>query len=166
MSDENNLPEKIKIDPSEETSGASPCNDEQNEITSTSEQNNQYFDSIVLSGGGAKGLAQIGALDYYYTVGKYNHEHVKEYVGTSVGSIICSLLVCGYTPWEIFQCMYHAENFKILFDIMSIIKNYGILDIENILLCIKTLILQKFEHIPTLQELYEHTKKIGNRCDK
>ena len=52
---------------------------------------------IVLSGGGAKGAAHIGALKYIEEIGL----PVDYIVGTSMGSIIGGLYALGYSPDEI-----------------------------------------------------------------
>lgn len=57
------------------------------------------FDSIVLSGGLSKGYITLGILKYY---SEYI-TNVKEYAGTSVGSVLCLLLCCGYSPQEIIE---------------------------------------------------------------
>ena len=54
------------------------------------------YNSLVLSGGAVRGLAIIGALQYAYD--NFLLKNVKFFFGTSVGAIICYLLVIGYTP--------------------------------------------------------------------
>lgn len=63
---------------------------------------------LVLNGGGVKGLAQIGALEYLEE-NKYLSE-IETIAGTSVGSLIGLGLVLGYTAKEIH---FLAENLKI-----------------------------------------------------
>jgi len=52
--------------------------------------------SLILGGGGAKGLALIGAIEGIWD--KYQFEH---FWGTSAGSIVAVLLGAGYTPVEL-----------------------------------------------------------------
>jgi NTE family protein len=51
---------------------------------------------VVLSGGGAKGMAHIGALKIVEEAGV----PVDYVVGTSMGSIIGGLYAIGYSPWQ------------------------------------------------------------------
>lgn len=54
---------------------------------------------IALSGGGARGFAQIGVLE----VLEQNHIPIDCIVGSSMGSIIGGLYAAGYSPQEIYQ---------------------------------------------------------------
>lgn len=49
-------------------------------------------DTIVLSGGGIKGIGQLGALHYCREKGYLDMLRVNTLAGTSIGSIICLLL--------------------------------------------------------------------------
>ena len=66
-----------------------------------------YPKTLVLSGGGPKGIALIGAMHYLDT--RDYLRNVENYWGTSVGSIICLLFMIGYTPIEIFQNFFINE---------------------------------------------------------
>ena len=57
------------------------------------------YDTLILSGGGIKGIITLGALQYMYDNGKL--QNIKHYYGTSVGTMISYLLVIGYSPIEI-----------------------------------------------------------------
>jgi predicted acylesterase/phospholipase RssA len=59
------------------------------------------FDIVVLSSGGSKGFAQLGALTRL-TLGEYLI-HVKRYIGVSIGSVLALLILCGYTMLDIYQ---------------------------------------------------------------
>lgn len=125
-----------------------------------------YFDSLVLSGGGSKGIAQLGAINYYMTCGKYNNDFIKEYSGTSVGSIICLLLNCGFDPVSnIFTNLYNSDNFldsiKISnnFSIFNLLKDYGLIDIGMVIKIVSDMIMKKYGKIPTLLELHQLSEK-------
>ena len=64
--------------------------------------------TLVLSGGGLKGIAILGLLQKLYKTGKLNN--FDKFIGTSVGSIISLLLSIGYTPLEIYE-MYNKINY-------------------------------------------------------
>ena len=59
------------------------------------------YNTLVLSGGGIKGLLILGALQYLYETGKLQKKNIRKYIGTSIGAIINVLLIIGYEPKEI-----------------------------------------------------------------
>jgi hypothetical protein len=65
-----------------------------------------HYDTLVLSGGSSKGIIILGALQYL--IDNYLISNIETYIGTSVGSIICYLLLIGYTPIEII--VYICKN--------------------------------------------------------
>lgn len=65
--------------------------------------------ALVLSGGGAKGTAHIGALKYLDSLG-YDFDMV---VGTSMGSIVGALYSLGYTPYEI-DSLARVQDWSVL----------------------------------------------------
>lgn len=70
----------------------------------------QYKVGIVLSGGGVRGFAHLGAL-------KALNEHgifPNVISGVSAGAIIGALYADGYTPQEIFDLLHGLEVFKML----------------------------------------------------
>lgn len=120
----------------------------------------EKFDSVVLSGGGVKAIAHLGALHYFHEKGLYDPEFCKEYAGTSAGSIIILLLICGYTPMEILQEIYGIDNFFAgPINIWSLYKNYGIMSLEIPMEIVRNLVKQKFGKVPTLAELKKMTGK-------
>jgi patatin-like phospholipase/acyl hydrolase len=123
------------------------------------------FDAVVLSGGGIKGLLTLGALHYHYMKGDFDMKYVHTYVGTSIGSDINLLLVCGYTPLEIFIKIYEIENFFDVTDcnnIWDMSTFMGLMDINNFMSKIEKMVENVFGCVPTLQELYNMTQKFGS----
>jgi predicted acylesterase/phospholipase RssA len=135
--------------------------------------NNSHFEGVVLSGGGTKGILTLGALHYYYEKGTYNNNDVHAYSGTSVGTAISLLLLCGYSPMDIFM---EVRNTRDLFSmqpnntnntnntnnisIFDITKNMGVLSIKSFSDKIKELVINKIGYVPTLLELYSLTNKV------
>lgn len=122
----------------------------------------KFFDAIVLSGGGPNGVLILGTLHYYYEICKYVPSKVNEYAGASIGSVICLLLVCGYTPMEIFKEIFVIDDFFEIsksFSIVETIKNMGIISINRFMDKVKDLVLKKMGKVYTLKELYKITKK-------
>lgn len=65
--------------------------------------------AVVLSGGGAKGTAHIGALKVIEEAGI----PIDYVVGTSMGAIVGGLYSIGYTPQQL-DSMVNAQNWKFL----------------------------------------------------
>lgn len=124
----------------------------------------EKYDALVLSGGGTKGLVELGVLHYYHEKGVYDPLHVKEYAGASIGSVICLLLVCGYSPMEIFQKVYSFENMFTLGagdanSIWTVVKEMGMMSVNLFSENIENLVRERFGCVPSLQELKESTEK-------
>jgi NTE family protein len=62
---------------------------------------------LVLSGGGALGLAHIGVLKAL----EENNIPIDYITGTSIGALIGSMYAAGFTPWQI-DSMFNTEEFK------------------------------------------------------
>lgn len=120
------------------------------------------FEKVTLSGGGLKGIIQLGVLHYYYEKGLYDQKVVHTYSGTSIGSVIDLLLICGYTPMEIFSQVYTTDKFFKSEDCQSpwnIIQQRGLMSIDNFIKKIADLVEKKMGFIPTLKQLQEKTGK-------
>jgi predicted acylesterase/phospholipase RssA len=121
-----------------------------------------HFEGVVLSGGGTKGILTLGALHYYYEKGIYEYNHVHTYSATSVGTAISLLLICGYSPMDIFMEVRSASSLFSIpsnISILDITKNMGVLSITSFSDRVKDLVIAKIGHIPTLLELYSLTNK-------
>lgn len=120
------------------------------------------YDSLCLSGGGINGLVILGALKYVSDKKILIINRVKNFIGTSIGSIIIFLLVIGYGINDIIQIFYdlNLEKLKVEFDLEDLITNYGIENGSKILTVIQTLLYTKLKRYDiTLIELYNITKK-------
>jgi len=120
------------------------------------------YDTICMSGGGVKGFAFIGALDYLNKKKIINIDNIKNWVGTSIGSILAYAVVCGFTITEM-------ENFIIEFDftktnpdisIDNIFISHGISDGKRAEFILRSFIQHKFNIDDiTFLELYKLTQK-------
>jgi len=73
-----------------------------------------YYKKLVLSGGGIKGIAFIGALqvlDIYNIL-----SHIDTFVGCSAGAIVALLIYIGYTPKQLYK-LFTKINFSNFHDI-------------------------------------------------
>lgn len=122
----------------------------------------EKYECVVISGGGSNGILSLGALHYEYQKGLL--DQVKIYAGTSIGSVISLLLICGYVPMEIFGQVYTLDHF---FDlnkcgsVWDIINYMGLMSIDVFIEKIEEMVKEKHEGcVPTLKELYKKTGKI------
>ena len=83
-----------------------------------------FFNEIIISSGGNKGIALIGALNKF--VNYYPIKKIKYYTGCSIGSIICLLLVIGYNINELNDILFkiNFENFQDL-KVINLIEKCG-----------------------------------------
>ena len=89
------------------------------------------YNIIVLSGGGKKGMAQLGLLHGLYINKFINFNKIKIYVGTSIGAIINFLLVINYSPVEIFSYVctkQRASSKDMKMNVTNIFSNFGCFD--------------------------------------
>lgn len=119
-----------------------------------------FYDTLVLSGGGIKGLTMLGGLHYLHTQTKYL-SHVVRYAGTSIGAVICVLLAVGYTPFEIFS---HSHPFVKLLkcelsDLAALPSEWGLKSNEAFIDFVMNMIHKKISGVYTLNDLYTRTQK-------
>lgn len=119
------------------------------------------YDSLVLSGGGPKGVVMLGLLHFYYVNNLISNESIIESAGTSIGAAIILLLACGYTPMEIFNEIYAKDN---MFDmknagIWDIINGMGLMSINGFAERIEEMVTRKLKCSPSLGRLKKLTGK-------
>ena len=111
---------------------------------------------LVLSGGGIKGLSMLGAITKLKELEIIKYPEI--YCGTSVGSIICFLLLIGYLPKNILELLIEID-FTQLFqvDLDDIFENphIGLSYNHGFMIVLKSFILGR--NLPltiTFKELY------------
>jgi predicted acylesterase/phospholipase RssA len=121
------------------------------------------YDSLILSGGGSKGICTLGALQYLQDNKILDINDISYYIGTSVGSIICYLIIIGYTPIEI--VVYLCSN-NVFESFISKTNNFsislltgGLYDYSNITKHCEKMTLLKMDYIPTLKQLKDKFNK-------
>lgn len=116
---------------------------------------------LVICGGGIKGFCLLGYLQKLYE--NKILENIEEYCGTSVGSIICFLLLIGYNPFDILYILMEID-FKTLlkdnFDELLDNNHIGLYSSKSIMFVIKKLTKNKNISLKiTFKELYEKFNK-------
>jgi predicted acylesterase/phospholipase RssA len=117
------------------------------------------INSLVISGGGMKGYLYFGAIKLFAEYGIL--DRIKYYYGTSVGGIIITCLILGWTIDEILKfCIGFPIACIIEFDIDTFIENYGLVPKVNFETLFKKIIRFKgFDENITFGELYKVTGK-------
>jgi predicted acylesterase/phospholipase RssA len=111
------------------------------------------YDTLVLSGGSTKGLIILGSLQYLYD--NFYLKEIKNYIGTSSGSIICFLLAIGYTPIEIivYICTHQLLERIQHFNVVAMINGGGASSFISIYEQLEKMTIEKIGYIPTFQDL-------------
>jgi predicted acylesterase/phospholipase RssA len=117
--------------------------------------NNNKYNALVLSGGGVKGFATLGCLQYIIDYKIIDVKNIKLMAGTSIGSYILYFLAIGYNPVEIVVYLVShnvIESLKV--NNFNELLN-GIYDYNVIKEHCKNMTLEKINFLPTLKDIYE-----------
>jgi len=118
------------------------------------------YTHLVISGGGVKGIAIIGALKVLFENNLLNN--VEAYIGSSIGGLICFLLNIGYTYNELEEIMFNI-NFSEYrnINISTIFQNWGLDNGEFLIKLFIAIIKQKnISSDITFKNLFEKTNKL------
>ena len=107
---------------------------------------NTIFDSIVIGGGGYKGMLFLGAMQWLNEQGYLCH--VNNFFGTSAGSIICLLTILGFNPTEQSNMLKINKFFSLK------ISKHSLFNFE-----LPKLLKDFLNPLLTFQELFEKTGK-------
>ena len=119
------------------------------------------FNTLVLSGGGIKGIAHLGCIFYLQDTLKFDINKINIFSGTSIGSVICLLFVCGYTPAKLMEELKGVNSFLNInnMSLMSLFSKYGLFKIEELSRIVEEKVIRKYGYVPTLKKLFELTGK-------
>lgn len=112
------------------------------------------YDILVIGGGGAKGIASLGALHH----AKPDIEKCNIYCGCSIGSIILSLLSIGFSPIEIFSAINHY-NFSPDLNFAEFFTKFGMIDISSVTKFVGDLFETKASREITFRDLKDFYNK-------
>lgn len=118
------------------------------------------FKGVCISAGGSNGIYYLGILDYYFNNNMM--DEITHYSGTSIGSMICLLLIIGYSPVEIFveTC---KEEFNLIFkefNLSNLMISYGLIDTSPLKKYLEEMIILKMGYVPTMKNLFETFNKL------
>ena len=120
----------------------------------------ENYDEIIISSGGNKGIALIGALNEFNK--NYPIYNIKYFTGCSVGSLISLIIILGYSIDELNEILF-GINFSLFQDLklLNLIEKCGLDEGRKFSNFIKALMIQKnFNPNITYNELYIITNKI------
>jgi NTE family protein len=117
------------------------------------------FDTLVIAGGSSKGILTLGALQYAYD--KNILKNINIFIGTSSGSIICFLLLIGYTPIEIivYVCTHQLLEKLQHFNIVAMLNGNGATSFSSIYEQLEKMTIDKIGYLPTFKDLNEKFDK-------
>jgi predicted patatin/cPLA2 family phospholipase len=118
------------------------------------------YKEIVIGSGGIYGISLLGALNVFYKF--YSFKKIKYYTGCSFGSIVCFLLVIGYSMDEVNNIIVKLdlEKFQEL-KLCNFIENCGLDNGNKMYHLFEAVILNKnLNPNITFEELYELNKKV------
>ena len=128
------------------------------------------YKGISIGAGAAKGYFLLGALHSLYTKFPEKIKNITHFAGTSVGFIISTLLVIGYTPIEAFSyvCTFDFEQTIMKnIDFNKAIQSWGAIPSEKIRTYLTAMVQSKlnelypsFNKIPTFKELFDLNGKM------
>ena len=121
------------------------------------------IENLTLGGGGIFGYSYIGVIQFLEE--KNLLKDIKNFLGTSVGSVICLLLTIGYTLEELKALVFNLDIINGLDiknnNILEIIDNYGFDNGYKLIKIIKIFIKKK-NNDPNITFL-EHFKKYNKK---
>lgn len=123
------------------------------------------YNVLVLSGGGSKGVILLGMLHRLVNKKLSSDEdskfinylsNLEAFIGTSIGSVICYLLLITLTPIEILSLIC-TKDFSVdnKFNILLLISKCGIMSFDTFFDEIQKTTEERLGFIPTMSELYE-----------
>lgn len=113
---------------------------------------------LAISGGASSGIHFVGSLKYLEETKLINN--IQCILGTSVGSIIAVLLSYSSVEYIIQNIIYLQGDLNINeVDLNLFICKYGLLSKQKTIKSIENILLKSFEKNPTMNDLFEYSKK-------
>jgi predicted patatin/cPLA2 family phospholipase len=134
--------------------------DETSAISSDSDTEiDTKYDTLVLPGGGIKGLLILGALQNCYD--NFLLTDIVNYVGTSSGAMTCYLMAIGYTPIDIvtYICCYQIMEKMQHFDLFAMMNNLGATSFSSVSEVLEKMTIDKIGYLPTLLDIKQQYNK-------
>jgi predicted acylesterase/phospholipase RssA len=106
-----------------------------------------------------RGILILGALQY--ATDKFLLDHVVNFVGTSIGAMICYMMVIGYTPIETitYICKHQIIEKFYSFNIVAMMQGNGAVPFHSFQEHLEKMSYQKIGYVPTLGNIRERYGK-------
>jgi predicted acylesterase/phospholipase RssA len=124
----------------------------------------KQINNLVIEGGGFKSFACIGSIKYIEQESLF--DNIQNFAGSSSGSIICFLLVCGFNSDEIKDFIFSKNWNKVFKDnffrkMYNIVTRYGLNNGNEFMKNIESFIKKRgISSNVTFKELHEITGKV------
>lgn len=117
------------------------------------------IDTLVLSGGSLKGMAQLGALHKMDEMGIL--DNITTFAGSSIGSVVATMTAIGFKPNDMFTFFTKVDIRKTLkADYKNLINNLGLDDGKRFVLVIRKFFkAANMDPDITFSEMYKITRK-------
>jgi NTE family protein len=117
------------------------------------------YDTLVLSGGGAKGFVLLGAVQAATDSNLLNN--ITTYIGTSIGAVISYLLAIGYTPIELMVAIHMNKWLEKMqhFNLVAMINGNGATSFTNMQEGLEKMTTDKIGRYITLRQLKDEYNK-------
>ena len=117
-----------------------------------------HFTNLAIAGGGFKIAAAVGCIKYLEEIDEL--KYIKNFVGTSAGSVICLGIILGYKHEDFSRILFEfITKFKFEPNLMDIVDNYGISD-GNVIIELISNVLELALNVKDITFL-DLTKKTG-----
>jgi len=111
------------------------------------------INSICLSGGGARGFQLLGSIAYLQEI--LNFQEIDEFIGTSIGAMLCYLLAIGYSAIEILMFFHSSKVLEKIknFNVMQMIQEGGSSSFSPIQELLERMTIKKIGCLISLSQL-------------
>jgi len=120
------------------------------------------IDTLCLGSGGIQGLSFLSSLQYLINNNYIDLNTINTFVGTSIGAVLCFLLIIGYTPDDliIYLLDYDFSELEPDINLFLLEEKFGLDNGDAIIKLLKILYEKKFGTVEiTFNELFILTKK-------
>lgn len=106
----------------------------------------EQINTLCLSGGGVKGFAFLGALEYLEDIKYIDIKKINNYVGTSAGAMISFIFSLGYSVIDLVDFIINFNFTKLIPDtnIDTVLLAYGIDTGDKIMIIIQNFLKEKY----------------------
>jgi predicted patatin/cPLA2 family phospholipase len=104
------------------------------------------IDTLCLSGGGVKGFAFLGSLEYLEDIKYIDIKKINNYVGTSAGAMLAFIFSLGYSVMDVVDFIINFNFTKLIpdTDINTVLLSYGIDTGDKIMIIMQNFLKEKY----------------------